>query len=87
MRCSNDEIRTPNDNGMTKPKKPRSPNGQRDLRVNSARFFVQMAALWRDAVGECVGMEISVLAQLVPWTVFLGSLRDTIFLTRGEIFP
>jgi len=32
-------------------------------------------------------MEISVLAQLVPWTVFLGSLRNTVLFARGEVLP
>src|ERR1051326_1820479 len=46
-----------------------------------------MEGLWCDAIAECVGMEISVLAQLVPGTILVRRRRDTVLLTRGEIFP
>jgi len=82
-----DEIRTPNDEGMTKPQKPRSPNGQWSSAHKQRTFLVQLVALWRDAIGECVGVEISVLAQLVPRTVFLGRLRNTVLFARGEVLP
>jgi hypothetical protein len=52
----------PNDNGMTEPKKPRNPNGQRGFARKQSAFLAKMAALWRDAIGECVGVEIGVFA-------------------------
>src|SRR6476660_3570182 len=52
------------------------------------RNALRMSAdLRRDAVSQRVGVKSSVLAQLKPGTVLLSSLRDAIFLTRGEIFP
>ena len=45
------------------------------------------ATLRRDAIGQCVGMKSSMLTQLVPRTIWFGSLRDSGFLTRGKVFP
>jgi hypothetical protein len=47
----NDEIRMSSDEVMTNPKKSRAQTASGDLRVKQRAFLVQMAALWRDAIG------------------------------------
>ena len=43
--------------------------------------------LRRDAIGERIGVKISVVTQLRPWAVLLGCVCDAGFLTFGIIVP
>src|SRR6266481_9454596 len=46
-----------------------------------ARSPEDRAPLRRDAVGQRIGMKIGVITQAVPRTIWLGSLRYSVFLT------
>ncbi len=41
----------------------------------------------RDPVGQRIGMKIGVITQTKPGTIWLGSLRYGVFLTRGKVVP
>ena len=43
--------------------------------------------LRRDPVGQRIGMKIGVITQTKPGTIWLGSLRYSVFLTRGKVVP
>jgi hypothetical protein len=43
--------------------------------------------LRRDPVGQRIGMKIRVITQTKPGTIWLGSLRYSVFLTRGKVVP
>src|SRR6266566_10159884 len=52
-----------------------------------ARSSEDRAPLRRDPVGQRIGMKISVITQTKPGTIWLGSLRYSVFLTRGKVVP
>jgi hypothetical protein len=43
--------------------------------------------LRRDPVGQRIGMKIGVITQTKPGTIWLGSLRYSVFLTGGKVVP
>src|SRR5215216_2900722 len=46
-----------------------------------------VSRLWSDAISQCVGMKGGMIAQPVPGTVWLCSLRDAVLLTCGKVVP
>src|SRR5437867_12665393 len=45
------------------------------------------SSLRRNPVGQRIGMKIRVITQTKPGTIWLGSLRYSVFLTRGKVVP
>jgi len=47
----------------------------------------RLRPLRRNPVGQRIGMKIGVITQTKPRAIWLGSLRYSVFLTRGKVVP